>query len=162
MFERERKLYAVVLGFARKAMADVDESKMYHQPHPGMNTPAWVIGHLCVVADYAAKLLEKPRACPKEWHQSFGMGSDPAKPAATPTKAELLACLESQHARVSEMVAGLTEEQLAAAQPFEVVRSMFPTVGELLLHMMTTHPMLHLGQLSAWRRIMGLGSVLGF
>lgn len=162
MFDRERKVYAVVLGFAKKAMADVDESKLTHQPHPGLNTPAWVIGHLCVVADYAAKMLGQPMTCPKEWHQSYGVGSDPAKPAVTPTKAELLACLEAQHARVSELAARATEEQLAAPNPFELVKGTFPTVGELLLHVMTAHPMLHLGQLSAWRRIMGLGSVLGF
>jgi hypothetical protein len=161
MFERERNLYAVVLDFAKKAMADVDESTVHHQPHPGMNTPAWVIGHLCVVADSAAKMLGLPRTCPKEWHQSFGIKSDPAKPTVRPTKAELLACLEAQHARVSEAASRVTEEQLAAPHPYEIVKAMFPTVGELLLHMMTTHPMLHLGQLSAWRRIMGLGSVLG-
>jgi hypothetical protein len=162
MFARERNLYARVLGFAKKAMADVDESKMNHQPHPRMNTPAWVIGHLCVVADYAARMLGQPMTCPKDWHQSYGMGSDPAKPAVTPTKAELLACLEAQHARVDEVVSRATEEQLAAPHSVEVLQKAFPTVGDVLLNVMTAHPMLHLGQLSAWRRIMGLGSVLGF
>jgi hypothetical protein len=30
----------------------------------------------------------------------------------------------------------------------------------MLLHLITTHPMLHLGQLSAWRRAMGLPGVI--
>jgi len=162
MFDRERNLYAFVLGFAKKAMADVDEAKLQHQPAPGMNTPAWIIGHLCVVADYAAQLLGQPLNCPKEWHQSYGIGSDPTKPAVTPSKAELLSRLEAQHARVAEAVARATPEQLAAPHPFERLKATMPTVGDLMLNVMTAHPMLHLGQLSAWRRLMGLGSVLGF
>src|SRR5262245_7685562 len=162
MFDRERNLYAFVLAFAKKAMADVDEAKLQHQPAPGLNTPAWIIGHLCVVADFGARLLGMPMTCPKEWHASYGLGSDPAKPAVTPTKAELMACLEAQHARLSEAVSQATPEQLAAGHPVEIVKAAFPTVGDLLLHLMSSHPMLHLGQLSAWRRLMGLGSVLGF
>jgi hypothetical protein len=35
-----------------------------------------------------------------------------------------------------------------------------PTVGDLLAHLMTTHEAAHLGQLSAWRRLLGLPGVL--
>jgi len=31
----------------------------------------------------------------------------------------------------------------------------------LITHLMTTHAALHLGQLSAWRRAIGKGAVLG-
>jgi hypothetical protein len=37
----------------------------------------------------------------------------------------------------------------------------FPTVADMIAHLMTTHPCVHLGQLSAWRRYYGLPSVLG-
>jgi len=56
----------------------------------------------------------------------------------------------------------VTAAAAAHSVEIELVKAALPTVGDLLLHVMTAHPMLHLGQLSAWRRLMGLGSVLGF
>ena len=40
------------------------------------------------------------------------------------------------------------------------LRESLTTVGELVAHLMTTHPAFHLGQLSTWRRANGLPSVL--
>jgi hypothetical protein len=37
-------------------------------------------------------------------------------------------------------------------------KEILPTVGDATNFLMSTHGMSHLGQMSAWRRIMGLGS----
>jgi hypothetical protein len=162
MFERECRLYAFVLDYARKLVADIDESDLSVQPAPGMNTPRWILGHLCMAADSAAQLLGQPAACLPAWVKGFGPGSDPANPPTpTPSKAELLAFLESAHARVSAAVATVKEERLAERHNFAPLQQVLPHVGDLLLVLMTTHPMMHLGQLSAWRRLRGLPAVLG-
>jgi hypothetical protein len=165
MLEYERSAYAWVLDYARKLADGIAEADMAVQPAPGMNTPLWILGHLAIVADYAAKLLGEPRECPRPWHVAFGPGSKPdTVPEPAPTKAELLAALESQHARISAAAARVDAERLRQPHPFELapLKAAFPTVGELLTHMMTTHPAMHLGQLSAWRRLRGLPAVLGF
>jgi len=35
---------------------------------------------------------------------------------------------------------------------------MFPTMGSAVMFMCGSHMQMHLGQISAWRRVMGMGS----
>ena len=46
---------------------------------------------------------------------------------------------------------------LATPHPHEGTRKHFPTIGDMVVFLMTSHEMDHLGQLAAWRRAMGLG-----
>lgn len=161
MFERERTLYAFVLNYCRLLTADIDDERMTELPVAGANHPAWILGHLAVCTDYAGKLVGLPRECPKEWHRLFGPGSQAnADRAAYPNKDGLLKALAAGHERVSAGVAKANPE--AMRQPQNVIFPQhFPTVGDMVAHLMTTHPCAHLGQLSAWRRFNGLPAVLG-
>ena len=60
-----------------------------------------------------------------------------------------------------DAVKGVTAAQLAAPSPFAPMLELLPTAGDLLAHVLTTHATMHLGQLSAWRRLKGLPAVLG-
>ncbi|MFO0926043.1 MAG: DinB family protein [Gemmataceae bacterium] len=94
MFQRECLLYAWVLDYTRKLVADLDDAEMALQPAAGLNTPLWLLGHLAICTDYAAALLGLPMVCPKEWHQMFGPGSDPARvPTPHPNKKQLVDAL---------------------------------------------------------------------
>ena len=48
---------------------------------------------------------------------------------------------------------------LAQENPIEGFRSRAPTIGDAANFLMNSHAMFHLGQLSAWRRAMGLASI---
>lgn len=164
MLDRELTLYAFVLHYCRLLTKDLDDATLAEQPYPGMNHPAWILGHLALSCDYAVKALGGDMVCPKEWHKQFGPGSVVvADRAAYPSKRELLTAVEAGHERVVAAARKATAEQLAAPQPFPIplLQKAFPTVGDLLAHLMATHPSLHLGQLSAWRRMKGLPAVLG-
>lgn len=163
MLERECLLNSWVLDYAKKLAHGIDEDKLTLQPAPGFNTPLWIFGHLAIAADFAPMFLGLPRGCPKEWHKVFGPGSDPtAVPLPHPSKAEMLAAFESAHHRVVEALKTATPETLGKPHSFAPTKDVFPTVGDMIAHLLTTHPMLHLGQLSAWRRLQGLPAVLGF
>src|SRR5262245_28588695 len=152
MFDRERTLYAFVLNYCRAMPADIDESSMANQPVPDANHPAWILGHLAVCTDYAAKLIGMPMTCPDAWHKLFGRGSKPEpRQAAYPSKAELLKALADGHERVSAG-AGCADSMAMAKPQSQVFQKHFPTVGDMVANLMTTHPCTHLGQLSAWRR----------
>jgi hypothetical protein len=164
MFERERKLYGIMLGLCKIQTSDIDDAKLTDLPAPGVNHPAWLLTHLAVCTDYAARLLGAPTRCPREWHQRCGPGSRvTADRGVYASKPELLAALEAGHGCVSEAVGRATEEVLLRPHGVELafVKTTFPTVGDLLAHLMTTHTGFHLGQLSMWRRMMGLPGVLG-
>jgi len=157
MFETEAKLYAFALGYARMQASDIDDAKMNHQPFPGANTPLWILGHLAVCTDYGASVFGQPFKCPNDWHKSFGMKSLPAAVAAPfPKKDELLQALATGHERLTQLAIKADPAALAAPHTVEVLKNTpIKTVGDALAHLMTTHEMMHLGQLSAWRRAMG-------
>jgi hypothetical protein len=46
-----------------------------------------------------------------------------------------------------------------APTPIEEVRGFLPTLGDSFVFVMAAHENMHLGQLSAWRRVQGMGRV---
>jgi hypothetical protein len=119
--------------------------------------------HLAICTDYAAQLWGGPAKCPKEWHQRCPPGSKVLSDRnAYASKQELMSALEAGHARVNEAAAKAGDEVLRQPHSIKLtfVRETFPTVGELVAHLMTTHVSFHLGQLSTWRRMMGMSGVL--
>ena len=154
--------FRFTLRFANLLVADIDDDQMARQPHPGMNHPAWVLGHYAIGADFVAQLLGQPMLTDDDWMATFGPGSTPTSDrSAYPSRDALLEVVNNTHVRAIEFMATATPEQLAAANETPFFPDVFPTVGDLLTHLLTTHAALHLGQLSAWRRCVGLGSVLG-
>jgi hypothetical protein len=163
MFDRERKLYDFMLGYCKLLTRDIDDARMADSPAPGVNHPAWILTHLALATDYAARLLGEQPKCPEAWHKKCGPGSKLSPNRGDyASKQELLAALEAGHARVNAAAARVTEEALNRPHSVEIpiLKQLLPTVGELLAHLMTTHAGIHLGQLSLWRRTMGLPSVL--
>ena len=162
MQDSEDALNSFALRYCRLLVADVPDGELADQPVAGATHPAWVLGHLAVAADFAIVRLGGTPSCPPEWRQLFGPNSV-VRPDRLiyPGKHELLTAVETGYGRLQDAVRGATPEALARAQPGPFYLEDFPTVGGLVAHLMTTHPCLHLGQLSAWRRMKGLPSALG-
>ena len=161
MFDHERTLYRFVLNYCKLLTADIDDARFADQPVPAANHPAWVVGHLAICTDYAAHMVGLPKTCPAKWHKFFGPGSKPTPDRSVyPSKADLLQALSDGHERVSAGVAHADPAAMAKPQTI-IFQQHFPTIGDLMAHLMTTHPCTHLGQLSAWRRFYGLPAVLG-
>jgi hypothetical protein len=162
MLERECTLYAFAVRYCRLLVHDVPDSEFADRPLPGVTHPAWVLGHLAIAADGAARLLGTSPGCPKGWRSLFGPGSVvKGDRQAYPSKAELLAAIVAGHSRVVDAAGRATPELVSAPQPGPFYLEDFPTVGDLVAHLMTTRACLHLGQLSAWRQMKGLPSALG-
>lgn len=159
MFERERVQYADLLGYARQLLADVADEEFAEQPHPGMNHPAWLLGHMATAADYVLPMLGAKGVCPDGWGAVFYPGTvpDPTR-AAYPSKGELLGAYEAGHAALdaaAAAAAAATPDVAARPNPIDAMRTRFPTLGDLVAYVMTAHEAGHLGQLSVWRRVMG-------
>ncbi|QDU88062.1 DinB superfamily protein [Pirellulimonas nuda] len=152
------RLYDFTLGYCQRLLEDVDEEQMQLQPSPGVNPPAWIVGHLAICTDFALGLLGEPKRLPAEWSEEFGPGSEPlSQQHPYPSKAELLIALKEGHAAVVAALPRVDPESLTVPNPIEsaVLRRAFPTAGDLLAHLMSTHESFHLGHLSNWRRQMG-------
>ena len=161
MLELATDLYKVNLGYAQKLVADIHDDQLCAQPVAGrvMNHAAFVLGHLAWTSDSVVRLLGVQPTGAAEWKDLVGMGAKPLSDRSRyPLKAALLKALEDAHGRLLAAVSSAKPEVLAQPAP-EQLRSRFPTLGHLLLAMMTMHEATHLGQLSAWRRAQGLPSV---
>ena len=164
MTDREAILAAFrfTLGYAEKLAADLSDGELTTLPHPGMNHAAWIMGHVALGSDFVALLLGQATITDNVWMAKFGPGSTPVSDrSAYPSKNELLATMRSTHAKAIELLSQATADQLDSPNETPFFPTEFPTVGAIITHLMTTHAALHLGQLSAWRRVLGKGAVLG-
>ena len=157
-----RNLFDFLLVYADLLVKDLDESEMTIISHPGMNHPAWILGHVTIGLDFVAKLTGQEMATDENWMKVYGPGSTPVDDGSQyPSKVELLKILHDVHARTVEILESISDEQLALPNPGPFLQKELPTTGDLILHLVTTHVAVHLGQLSAWRRCVDKKSVLG-
>ncbi len=78
-----------------------------------------------------------------------------------PTKDEIMPYFTERYEAICAFVETLSAEDLAVENPMEGgFKERFPTVGSAIAFMMNNHVMMHAGQISTWRRSIGLGSVM--
>ena len=160
MLEHVVRAADVNVDYAKKLVADIPEEKMCVQPVAGMNHAAWVLGHITYVLDSMVSVFDEKPAMSAEWKALFNLASKPeADRAKYPSKAALLEAYQAALERIVGLIKAASPEQLAAEFPNPRLRPTLPTVGIAMVHILTSHQGVHLGQLSAWRRAQGLGSV---
>jgi hypothetical protein len=161
-----RAAYAFNLVYAAKLVADLDAAQMVAVPGRGHeNHPAFTLGHLCVAAAMVAEDSGAGRDLPGGWTELFERRgpSDRRLPDADaggyPPKRALLAELERQHGRALAGLDRAGSERLAARAQWRL-DLWLPTELDAAMFMCVTHEALHLGQLAAWRRAMGLPAAM--
>ena len=146
--------YRFNLGHVESLVKDLTDEQMVSQPNGVVNHPAWTLRHLASSSNFLATTLGLESGTPAEWDaRADGVPSGNA--SDFPSKDELLAALKAQHERVAEAVSN-ADPALFAKDSDEQMRSYFPKVGDLVDYMLTAHEGTHIGQISAWRRAMGL------
>lgn len=154
--------YGFNLNVAKRLVGDLAPEQMCQQPHGVVNHPAWSLGHLASASVGVLKALGHDASLPEGWGDVFKTGGIPSgDPSAYPPKDQLLSTLESLHERATAAVKAADAATLATPHPHEGTRKYFPTVGDMVVFLMTSHEMDHLGQMAAWRRAMGLGPARG-
>lgn len=149
--------YSFGVGFLKMLLEGIDEDKMTHQPSPGMNHPIWIVGHLAMTMEFMAGMVGSDYKGPEGWEALFGYKSEPVDdPGKYPTIKEAIAELDRAVAVLEPALASATDEALSAQMPDEGFREMMPTVGDGVTFILTGHLAVHTGQLSAWRRAIGM------
>jgi hypothetical protein len=160
MFVHEISIYQFLLDYGRDLTKDLAPEQFSEQPIAGMNHPAWILGHLTFVAQFGVTLCGGEGWLDEAWNEKFGIGSQPSNdPNLYPSPQELFASYEDGHTRLTQAARSLDQAHMDKPTEIEALRSIFPTHGMLLAHILTSHEATHLGQLSAWRRAMALDSV---
>ena len=157
MLETATQVNLFLIGYCRRLMADIPDERLVEQPLAGVNHPAWVLGHLAWTADRAVEMLGGRSVQPAEWASPFGRGSVPSSTrAAYASKDELLRAVEEGYQQLRQRVASASPEQLSAPTTNPLAKETLPTLKELVAFLLSGHMGVHLGQLSMWRRMVGL------
>lgn len=145
------------LDYLRDQVADVPSAHMVAQPGRLVNHPAWTIGHLTFTCQMLGGVIGVAPWLPEDWAARFGSGSVPAadinryEPMDT-----ALAMLMDARDRIAAAVEALSEAQLDAPFPDPAYRDVFPSVRSALVQVLVGHTAFHVGQVSQWRKAMGL------
>ncbi len=157
MLTNEIKVNQFLLQYCRMLTADIADERFAEQPLPGANHPAWILGHLAFSADIAVGLLGGEKTMPAEWVELFKPSSVMRTARADyASKDELLKVVERCFENARQLAANAAPEQLAAATENPRMKDALPTNRERLSFLLTGHLGVHLGQLSAWRRMVGM------
>lgn len=149
--------FAYCLDYLREQVADVAAAQMVAQPNGIMNHPAWVIGHLTHACQLLGGVIGLPEWLPNGWAGRYGTGSVPVADAGLyETKDDALAILGDAQARLTGAVERLADSRLDEPFPDESYLVVFPTIRHALTQVLVGHTANHIGQVSVWRRAMGL------
>ncbi len=130
-----------------------------------MSHPAFVYGHLTLYPARVLKMagLEPSGAAAPYWFDEiFAPGAlcqDDPFGEIYPEKEQLIVQFRVSFRQAAELIRDVDDERLCE------MHTMSPELGSTILslgaaadYLLNNHPMYHLGQVSAWRRCMGLGS----
>ena len=149
--------YGLNLFMAEATVKDLTDEQMSKQPHGLINHPCWSLGHLIVSGHHLCELLGVANGLPDGWAERFKAGTAPSPDAAAnPSKNQLVEVHKQIHEKVTAAFPKVSPASLDTPYPDESTRKYFPTVGDLVIDLMTAHEMDHVGQIAAWRRAMGL------
>ncbi|MBA4028572.1 MAG: hypothetical protein C0475_05475 [Planctomyces sp.] len=155
------------LGYSDGLYKDIKAGDAARFARPGgqlvvSNHPSFVLGHLCLYPSRCLELTGHPGHASYVYpgfDELFKPGvecKDDASGAVYPAYAELLQRYKSAHGALLEALPAVADEVMGRPNPNEANRERFPTVGALVSFLATGHMMMHLGQVSAWRRMMGM------
>lgn len=149
--------------YAAKLVGDLDDQQMLLQPAPesqaAANHPAWVLSHLNVYLPVIKSIVKGVEFDdPKD--QPFGMLSKPCTdPSVYASKESLIAEFVSAHEEIETMLKEQGESVFENQIQLQRWQTVMPSASVALPYLMLNHENVHLGQISAWRRIQGMPSV---
>jgi hypothetical protein len=147
-----------LLSLAEPMLDGLGDEHLNLAPPAFGKTAGWLLGHLCITADFARKLCGRRAICPAEWRATFSPGTTPPEDAAAyPQMSALCDAFRRTYQDLCDAALAADDAMLSVPTPFERARPAFPTVREFLPWLMTGHLAYHLGQLGDWRRVAGLG-----
>ena len=140
-------------------VADLAEEQWTAQPVEAINHPAWLLGHVSIYNPVIVALLTA-QSFGDPWQEPCGKNSEPvADRSAYPAADEILNRFTSGVDLAMAAMADAPAEAWSAKLEHPTWGKQFDTVAPAVTFLSTAHLALHLGQLSGWRRAMGLPRV---
>jgi hypothetical protein len=157
------------LGYADRLLTDVGGDQFARFATVGdtvveSNHPCFILGHLSlypsrVVSELGgdASAIEPSDAFVKLFDHNATCADD-RDGTLYPSMDEVVSVFRGAHQQAIETLQRSGDELFSPENPNEKMREKFPTIGAMHGFYLGGHLMVHLGQFSAWRRMMGMGA----
>ncbi|MCH2201507.1 MAG: DinB family protein [Fuerstiella sp.] len=154
------------VNYAEQLIQGVTPESFSRMAAPGgqsihSNHPAFIFGHLAL---YGPRVVEmtggQAPVVPEGFSALFAKGMeciDDPDGSVYPHMDEITESFFASYRAAEKAIIAATDEHLAQPNPSEVMVKKFPTLGSMCNFMCSGHMLMHLGQLSAWRRMYGFG-----
>jgi hypothetical protein len=157
---------SLALGYAERLLKDVRPEQFGRLARVGgqvlqSNHPAFIFGHLSLYPDRVLTQLQRtPLGVPPGYATLFAAGcecKDDADGSLYPPMQELTERFFAGYRAAVAAVAAADDAPLIRPNPAEGrLRELFPTLGPVFSFYLGGHVFSHLGQMSVWRRAVGL------
>lgn len=156
------------LGYAERLLKDIPPELSARKPVVNgrtieCNHPVFLLGHLSLYPQLVSELLDFPKdgavTVPESYPALFQIGSpclDDPSGTVYPSLAEVSERFFSGMNALLERVPSASQEKMDAILENPGRRERFGTHGAFVVYVLLAHPQTHLGQLSVWRRCVGL------
>ncbi|MEY3458247.1 MAG: hypothetical protein RL215_1404 [Planctomycetota bacterium] len=156
------------LGYTERLLKDVTPAQFARFAAPGgqsidSNHPAFVLGHLSLYAPrIIADLGQTPPAVPDSFQQVFSKDAkcvDDPQGSVYPSLDAVRDYYFNGYRAASAALRSAPDSAFQKPNPNPGrLAELFPSLGSMHAFYCGGHMMMHLGQVSAWRRMMGLGA----
>ena len=152
--------FGYCLDFIREQVDDVSAPQMVLQPDGNPNHPAWLLGHLSFSCQSFGGEIGLAPWLSKGWGKRFGMGSTPvADESAYDPKEKALETLLNSQTRLCDAINSLSNAELQRPLPDKNYEKDLPTTAHAMVQVLVAHSAYHVGQLTLWRRAVGLAKL---
>lgn len=158
----------LAIGYADRLLAGVPAARAARFAAPGgvvieSNHPTFIYGHLSLYAPKILRLIGHPApSLPEGFEIRFSKDAtcvDDEDGDLYPSFDEVVAFFQETHRMTTGALRSTSDGILDQPNPAEGrMKELFPTIGSAIAFYCGGHMMMHLGQMSAWRRMEGLGS----
>jgi hypothetical protein len=145
-----------LLGYIDTLTKDLAPADWTAQPLPGVNHAAWIFGHLIFAAEGSIKRMGGTPLMDENWTKQYGGGSVVTNDSTQyPSPEFFKEQLVKSYTRVQELTTTCSDEILNEPNQNPRFKNTHPTMRDMIVFGLTSHFALHMGQLSAFRRMLG-------
>ena len=150
------------MRYADDLTKTIPAERFCEQPTADTNHPAFCIGHLAIYANRVLEMIGRAdlKVALPFTDEHFKNGAPcVAQDGRYPSKAVLCEAFTAGWGKVLTALPTVSDEVFSGENPAGGgFKTNFPTIGDAVNFLCGGHQMMHLGQVSGWRRATGLGS----
>ena len=147
-----------MIDYAMMLVHDIDESRWSDRCGSTINHPAFVLGHTAYYAGVCMQMLGSDIELTDTDEARYRHGVECTDDAGSyPDKATSIATFTERLTAAADFMESLDESAFSASSSETFFADRFPTMGGVATFMFIGHIMFHMGQISAWRRVAGMG-----